>query len=204
MMPSMSSQSLSEFMQRDGDMLSRNVSRDNLMHDTLLRNVSDTSLTEMVRNYSSGSLEAVMEQSEGWVHAEADANHPDAGSKGSNKVRNRLLVEMLVRLALCSIDLCGLVCHHLPALTAAWKQMRGGDFDFLQGGSEGRGQQLMHGGGMPCGEGRGSGADPDLSFLSVRGVGAAAGIHASAFHMQQVCHCLAGVEFLRKLLAHFS
>jgi hypothetical protein len=53
-------------VQRDGT-LSRNVSRDSFMvNDGLSRNVSNASLTEMVRNYSSASLEAVMEQSEAW------------------------------------------------------------------------------------------------------------------------------------------
>lgn len=96
MMTSVSSHSLNELMHRanDGDAstLSRNVSRDNLMHDSLLRNVSDTCLTEMVRNYSSGSLEAVMEQSEGWVQAEdaADTAPAHAIGKDSAKVLQRV------------------------------------------------------------------------------------------------------------------
>lgn len=140
MMVSMSSQSLSDMMQRDGDVLSRNMSRDNLMHDTLLRNASDTSLTDMVRNYSSASLEAVME------HGQHDvAGAWPAPSPASDASRS------------------------------AHKHARGGDFDFLQGGSEGRGQHGGHGA---------SAADPDLSFLSVRGVGAN-GMHAGGYHPAQ-------------------
>lgn len=72
MIPSSSSQSLSELMQRSP--LPRNTSTDNfLMRDTLSRNVSNVSLTEMVRNYSSASLAAVMEQNETWGNEEADA-----------------------------------------------------------------------------------------------------------------------------------
>ena len=75
MMGNSSSQSLHEVMR---DTLLRNVSRDNLMmHDSLSRNVSNVSLTELVRNYSSGSLEAVMEQGEAWP------DHSDHGSYAS-------------------------------------------------------------------------------------------------------------------------
>ena len=59
----------------DSSMLSRNVSRDNLLlNDALTRNGSEPSLTEMVRNYSSTSLAAVLESSEGWDQSASPAN----------------------------------------------------------------------------------------------------------------------------------
>jgi hypothetical protein len=104
MMVSMSSQSLSDMMQRDGDVLSRNMSRDNLMHDTLLRNASDTSLTDMVRNYSSASLEAVMEHGQHDVAGAWPAPSPASdASRSAHKVLACVCVWMLV-----------LACLHPP------------------------------------------------------------------------------------------
>jgi len=142
MLGSMSSQSLNELMQRDGEALSRNMSRENLMHDTLLRNVSDTSLNDMVRNYSSASLEAVMEHGQHHMSALWPAGAPSPPADASR---------------------------------SAHKHTRGGDFDFLQGASEGRAQHGGHGG---------SAADPDMSFLSVRGVGGN-GMQAGGYHLAQ-------------------
>lgn len=93
MVTSASSLSLSELIQRDT--MSRNFSRDQLMlSDTLSRNASNTSLTDMVRNYSSGSLQAVMEhpclehpclvdQAEPWMPHAPAAAALDGGSSSS-------------------------------------------------------------------------------------------------------------------------
>lgn len=95
MLGSMSSQSLNELMQRDGEALSRNMSRENLMHDTLLRNVSDTSLNDMVRNYSSASLEAVMEHGQHHMSALWPAGAPSPPADASRSAHKVLALHAL-------------------------------------------------------------------------------------------------------------
>lgn len=107
MLGSSSSQSLNELMQRS-------TPESMVLRDTLSRNVSNVSLTEMVRNYSSGSLEAVMEQGEGW---------PDQADPGTYPSHSEAHA------------------YGAQAPATVSPKMGGGDLEFLQadGGAEGEG-----------------------------------------------------------------
>lgn len=107
MLGSSSSQSLNELMQRS-------TPESMVLRDTLSRNVSNVSLTEMVRNYSSGSLEAVMEQGEGWPDQADPATYPSHSEAHA---------------------------YGAQAPATVSPKMGGGDLEFLQadGGAEGEG-----------------------------------------------------------------
>ena len=107
MLGSSSSQSLNELMQRS-------TPESMVLRDTLSRNVSNVSLTEMVRNYSSGSLEAVMEQGEGWPDQADPATYPSHSEAHAYGAQAPATVSPKVRLSSCAdVHVCVCPCPQL-------------------------------------------------------------------------------------------